>query len=251
VTVPDTTGFKFDNSEVRVAANRQRRVSNDEDDEESRMERLADVSIARQISVSRQQRQLLVPIKGSRKAKTEASTTNVSNSPDTSPPIRPVMRMRASTISASPGSKVHDQNFPSPGQKIHGNQNFGFGAGVNVANVTSPLAAVEKAVETLSPSPSMSNIQKLKKEVEQERKELFQEGIRASTPTLVIVGGNGKTRERDDEEWEGAMVNPKKSDGIAERRRRARAEKLNAVGGREQKRGHEYKKSEKVVVEGI
>lgn len=253
VTVPDTTGFKFDNSEVRVAANRQRRVSNDEDDEESRMERLADVSIARQISVSRQQRQLLVPIKGSirAKAKIETSTASVSNSPDTSSPVRPVMRMRASTISASPGVKIHDQNFPSPGQKILGNQNFMFGTGVNVANVTSPLAAVEKAVETLSPSPSMSNIQKLKKEVEQERKEMFQEGVRAATPTLVIVGGNGKTHDRGDEEWEGAMVNPKKSDGIAERRRKARAEKLNANGGREQRKGHEYKKSEKVVVERV
>lgn len=60
-------------------------------------------------------------------------------------------------------------------------------------------------------------------------------------PTLVIVGGN------ESEGWEGAMMTQRKDGGIAERRRKAREEKTgDGVGER---KGHEYKKSEKVIVE--
>ena len=60
-------------------------------------------------------------------------------------------------------------------------------------------------------------------------------------PTLVIVGGN------ESEGWEGAMMTQRKDGGIAERRRKAREEKTgDGVGER---KGHEHKKSEKVIVE--
>lgn len=65
----------------------------------------------------------------------------------------------------------------------------------------------------------------------------------------MVVSGNGQPRD-DVESWEGATPSSKKDAGIAERRRNVRAEKF---GGNvaEQRRGHEYKKSEKVVVERI
>lgn len=62
-------------------------------------------------------------------------------------------------------------------------------------------------------------------------------------PTLVVSGRDGG------EGWEGAMMMPRKEVGIAERRRKARAEKVG--GGEGERRGHEYKKSEKVIVERV
>lgn len=215
----------------------------EEDDEEARLSRLADVSIARQISVSRQQRQLLVPIKGSLRGKSPTvvrDTTSTSPPSTTSPPIRPLIRARASTVSASsPGNKIHDQNFPSPLQNLQS-------SGVNVAHLTSPLAAVEKAATALSPSNSTSNIPKLKKK--ESRKDMLHDAKKGSMPTLVVVTGSGRPQD-EVESWEGAMVTPRKEISIAERRRKARAEKMGT--GVEERRGHEYKKSEKVIVERI
>lgn len=226
--------------------------ANEQDDNEARLKSLADVSIARQISVSRQQRQLLVPIRGSNSMRGKPSVISPPPSKAASGenpsiaqnnPTRPTMRARASTVSSSSPSaplKLYNQNFPSP---LHNLQ----GAGINVSRVTSPLSAVEKATREeweqqnsilVSVSGSGSGRKK-------ERERLVS-GVKPNTPTLVIVGGNGSSREEEGvrlKNWDGSVLERKKSDGIAERRRRARQERDG--------RGHEYRKSEKVVVERV
>lgn len=72
--------------------------------------------------------------------------------------------------------------------------------------------------------------------------------MKPSLPTLVIVGGN------DVAGWDGSAGGKERGDGIAGRRRRARMERdaANGLGkGVGSVKGHEYKRSEKVVVERV
>lgn len=150
------------------------------------------------------------------------------------------MRARASTVSSSspsaPSKSSYNQHFPSPLQGLQD-------AGINVSRVTSPLSAVEKATreeweQQNSIVASMSSSGVGKKE-----RERLVNGVKPNTPTLVIVGGNGIDEGVRVNNWDGSVLERKKSNGIAERRRKARQEKDG--------RGHEYKKSEKVVVERV
>jgi hypothetical protein len=198
----------------------------------------------------------LIPIKGSVRGK---STTNQNG------------RARAATESSSYYSATerehqrHNQNFPSPLQGLKDLK------AVNVGQVTSPLGAVEIATmekrdreqqrENASQgriaAPGAGIMEKKERRERKERKERERlvEGVKPNTPTLVIVAGSGlKEEERN---WDGVVASapePTKM-GIAERRRRARAGGEPGVGlsvgtGHE-RRGHEYRKSEKVVVERV
>lgn len=163
------------------------RTAEDEEETEARLKSLADVSIARQISVSRQQRQLLIPIKTSLKS------------------------------ASSNGSLKR-----SPGPLSAGGNGNGASI-VNVGKVASPLSAVAVAAQeererASSPMAGQSErVEKVKldtqKPGEKSTKRLV-EGVKPSTPTLVVVGD-----ERENG-WAGATQKLKTANvGLAERRR--------------------------------
>lgn len=201
-----------------------------EDEQEARLKTAADVSIARQISVSRQQRQLLVPIKSAGS-------------------VRKVERT------------IAGKKFPVSG---------GLGATtISVAHVSSPLGAVAVAAQAEreragSPLVERGEKERLLLKTRLEDTGRFVEGRKPSTPTLVIVGDDVKARE---DRWAGATATLKSKGGsIAERRRmkgrdargltpvageiRGRLTTASAVRGT----GYadpQHRKSERVVVEQI
>ncbi|KAH8667567.1 hypothetical protein BGZ60DRAFT_431790 [Tricladium varicosporioides] len=230
----------------------------DEEEKEARLKTAADVSIARQISVSRQQRQLLVPIKGSLRGKSASSNSlnnkfigNQGLSPlNTNTPNSAVSIGRA----ASPLGAVAIASSEETGR-------------INQARggVESPLLGNAMAMGNLGLSPMTP-----------ERKERLVEGVKPSTPTLVFVPGP-KDNEKV-EAWgvqnQGGTQQPV---GLAERRKgkgvvmgeikvglevRSR-ERSRTVGerrdnGRERERGPnrvdvdlQHRKSERVVVETL
>jgi hypothetical protein len=187
-------------------------AANDDDENEARLKTAADVSIARQISVSRQQRQLLIPIK--------------TNSPKTKAP------------SNNTSSNKHNQNFPSP---LNGH--------IGVNRVASPLGAVAVAAaeEREREGKSKDRSRSLSVEKKKDRGERLVEGVKPSTPTLVVVPGPEKNEVM--KAWGGATA----SVGLAQRRKGS----ANTMG--EIKVGlavnnvphHHRPKSEKVIVESI
>lgn len=172
------------------------------DEDEARLETAADVSIARQISVSRQQRQLLVPIKTSIKA---PSTGNLGKN------------HANGTSNGSPKKErgVGSHNFPTPAS--------GFGA-ISVGKVSSPLSAIAIASkeERERGSPSADKSERSGREKEKDKSpttERLVQVAKPSTPTLVVVGDSVGEREKA---WAGATANLKQGQapvGFSERRR--------------------------------
>ncbi|KAH9210457.1 hypothetical protein DL95DRAFT_413003 [Leptodontidium sp. 2 PMI_412] len=127
------------------------------EEDEARLESAADVSIARQISVSRQQRQLLVPIKTSLKTPSTGSLTKKDR-------------------------VVGGQNFPSPAS--------GIGA-MSVGKVSSPLGAIAIATKEerdREREPRRGSPQAEKTSREKSTTERLVQVAKPSTPTLVVVG---------------------------------------------------------------
>ena len=135
-----------------------------DEDEELRLKTAADVSIARQISVSRSQRQLLVPIRSALK---QPKNPNLQN---------------------------EQRDFPSPAS--------GIGA-ISVGRVASPLGAVAVAAqeerERGENPPTDRRERSRPKEIK--TAERLVEGVKPLTPTLVIVGNS---RGEKEELWQGA-----------------------------------------------
>ncbi|KAE8444853.1 hypothetical protein EG329_014208 [Mollisiaceae sp. DMI_Dod_QoI] len=156
-----------------------------DEDEEARLKSLADVSIARQISVSRQQRQLLVPIKTS--LKSVSSNGNLKRSPSSHIPV----------LATGNGASI-----------------------VNVGRAASPLSSVAVTAQGRSASPLAGKSERIeRKEGEQSSKptERLVAGVKPVTPTLVVVGNNVDEREK---KWAGATQTLKPANvGLAERRR--------------------------------
>ncbi len=172
------------------------------DEDEARLESAADVSIARQISVSRQQRQLLVPIKTSIKA---PATGNLNKK-----------YVNGSSNGSSKNERViGSQNFPSPAS--------GIGA-ISVNNVSSPLSAIAIASkeerERGSPSADKSGRDGREKEKDKSpTTERLVQVAKPSTPTLVVVGDGVDEREKA---WAGSTTTLKQGQapvGFSERRR--------------------------------
>ncbi|KAI9050406.1 hypothetical protein LZ554_005571 [Drepanopeziza brunnea f. sp. 'monogermtubi'] len=168
-------------------------VSSPRSEDESRLEDAADISIARQISVSRRQRQLLVPIKTSVKAHTRTSSKHAN-------------RVRE-------GEKkervVGAQNFPSPARRR---------SAINVRTVSSPLTAIAIATkeerERVSPVPE----KRVTRDASPSTKRLMLPTAKPSTPTLVVVGDRFDESEKA---WAGATAGLKQkqkaSSGVSER----------------------------------
>ncbi|KAJ5040376.1 uncharacterized protein L3040_006032 [Drepanopeziza brunnea f. sp. 'multigermtubi'] len=168
-------------------------VSSPKSGDESRLEDAADISIARQISVSRRQRQLLVPIKTGVKAHTRTSSKNAN-------------RVRE-------GEKkervVGAQNFPSPARRR---------SSINLRTVSSPLTAIAIATkeehERVSPVPE----KRVTRDASPSTKRLMLPTAKPSTPTLVVVGDRFDEREKA---WAGATAGMKQrqkaSSGVSER----------------------------------
>lgn len=200
-----TSNGSIDSSTLSVRA-----PAVNDDETEARLKTAADVSIARQISVSRQQRQLLIPIN------TKPSITSL--------------------------SKKHNQNFPSP-LNVH----------IGVNRVTSPLGAVaaaaaeERERELKGKDGKESQLSEKKKEKKIER---LVEGVKPSTPTLVVVPGPDKNQTV--ESWGGATaVHQNKHVGLAERRKGG-ANKMGEIKvglAVNNAAHHQRPKSEKAVVE--
>lgn len=154
-----------------------------DEDEELRLKTAADVSIARQISVSRSQRQLLVPIKSALKQP------------------------------KNPNLNIEQRNFPVPVS--------GIGA-IGVARVASPLGAVAVAAQEereRSASPLADRGERGRIPREKKPAERLVDGVKPITPTLVVVGNS---RDEKEKLWQGAtqqqhVVNDRP--GLAERRR--------------------------------
>ncbi|KAH7386171.1 hypothetical protein BKA64DRAFT_135329 [Cadophora sp. MPI-SDFR-AT-0126] len=156
-------------------------VSSPKSEDEARLETAADVSIARQISVSRQQRQLLVPIKTSLKT---TSTGNLSKKY-----INPTNPNR----SPKKDRVVGGQNFPTPAS--------GIGA---IGKVSSPLGAIATATKEEhergrgSPQAERTAVEK------SPPTERLVQVAKPSTPTLVVVGEGIEGKEKA---WAGATAN--------------------------------------------
>lgn len=193
--------------------------STDVDDHEARLETAADVSIARQISVSRQQRQLLIPIKA-----TSAFT---------------------STSSPSTVSK-HNQKFPSP-------------LSINMNRLASPLGAVASAARAESPivgkeQPVAERKASKRGEGVNKTLTLVAASVKPSTPTLVVVGGEDRGKA-----WGGKAVDGPVRTGSGEITAGLAVEHGLGLGpGHQRSRlgpgevhGHSYRKSERVVVERV
>ncbi|KAK0111343.1 hypothetical protein ONS95_001707 [Cadophora gregata] len=176
-------------------------VSSSKSEDEVRLETAADVSIARQISVSRQQRHLLVPIKTS--LKTSSTGTSSKKYLNSSNPSGSPMNDRV----------VGGQNFPAPVS--------GIGA---IGKVSSPLGAIATATkeehERGRGSPQVERI--VRGEAPAER---LVQVAKPSTPTLVVVGDGVGGKEMA---WTGATANLNKPlshppVGFSERRRQKEA----------------------------
>lgn len=189
-----------------------------EDENEARLKTAADVSIARQISVSRQQRQLLIPIK----TKTSSNTSL---------------------------NKKYNQNFPSP---INGN------LGVNrVASPLGAVAtAVAEERDREGRGKDRAGSPLVERKDRGEKIERLVEGIKPNTPTLVVVPGPDKNEMV--KAWGGATAVHSTPVGLAERRRgsgNAMGEiKVGLavnVGRGAAAHGHAQRKSERVIVERV
>ncbi|PBP28570.1 hypothetical protein BUE80_DR000603 [Diplocarpon rosae] len=148
------------------------------DEDEARLETAADVSIARQISVSRRQRQLLVPIKTSVRARGQQNPGGGARG------LSPEER-----AGAGPGVPTADA-----------------GAGpISVGPVSSPLGAIATAskeeIERFSPPAEKGELRASAVSPNTER--LVQGFARPRTPTLVVVGRGADERERA---WAGATA---------------------------------------------
>ncbi|KAB8290455.1 hypothetical protein EYC80_010886 [Monilinia laxa] len=141
------------------------------DPEQKRLESAAGVSIARQISVSRQQRQLLIPIKTS-------GTISKRNPRDRSPNLK--------------NQSERNENSPVVAKKVVTGDDV-------TAKVGSPLESVSELSlrgGVLSPGRSQSGGEGRGEEalVGGKREILVKQGWKPSTPTLVVVPGL-------DEQW--------------------------------------------------
>jgi hypothetical protein len=161
----------------------------------------------------------------------------------------------------------HNQNFPSPLQSLNGNAMV-----VNVGKIASPLGAVEMATmeerelqrererkaKEREGSPLSTDVSRVDKKERKERRERREkererlvEGVKPSTPTLVVVGG-----ENGGNGWDGNVADPGASAqkmGLAERRRMVKGKEREVKGDLAVAtwRGHEHRKSEKAVVERV
>jgi hypothetical protein len=214
------------------------------EEEELRLKTAADMSIARQISLSQQQRQLLVPIKSALK---QPKNPNLD-----------IERIGVQNFSipASGIGAVGGRNFPVPAG--------GIGA-IGVGRVASPLGAVavafqeerERAGSPLAERSERERIPKNKKATER-----LVDGVKPVTPTLVVVGDS---RDEKEKLWQGATqqhATVKNSPIRLAERRRGNANRhlhlsntgeirvglaVEAVPAREL----QHRKSERVVVERI
>lgn len=166
-------------SEVSSTKSPKETSANDEDENEARLKSAADVSIARQISVSRQQRQLLIPI-------------------------------RAKTPSNNNLNMKYSQSSPNA-----------MSAHLGVNRVASPLGAI--AVATKEERQREANGKDragsplIEKREKGEKVERLVEGVKPSTPTLVVVPGPEKNEML--KAWGGAMAVHSTPVGLAERRK--------------------------------
>ncbi|KAF4625850.1 hypothetical protein G7Y89_g12312 [Cudoniella acicularis] len=209
----------------------------DDDEKEARLKTAADVSIARQISVSRQQRQLLVPIRA------KSASNNSLNKKYTNQSLSPI---------------------PSPSV---GRATSPLGA-VAIANSeeTDRMAMARSAAGVESPLlGSAMGMPMSVGAVVQERKERLVAGVKPSTPTLVFVPG-----PKDNENVQAwGVQNPNAathnasasagSVGLAERRK-GRGNVMgeikvgltvNRVDGHGHGHGHQHRKSERALVERV
>ena len=168
------------------------------DEHEERLKTAANVSIARQISVSRQQRQLLIPIKAS-------SNPNLKSK--------------------------YNQNFPSPLNTIN--------------RVASPLGAVAQAASPVDRNGRPSAERKGSKSGGVNER-LVAATAKPSTPTLVVVGGGEKEKM-----WGGKAVESPISMGSGEIRMGLAVGHGGSGLGPGEVHGHQYRKSERVVVESV
>jgi hypothetical protein len=197
-----------------------------DEDEELRLKTAADVSIARQISVSRSQRQLLVPIKSALKQP------------------------------KNPNLSIEQRNFPVPAS--------GIGA-IGVGRVASPLGAVAVAAQEereRAGSPLADRGERARVPREKKTAERLVEGVKPITPTLVVVGNS---RDEKEKLWQGATQQQHLAHstpvGLAERRRGNNNGHLHLSNTGEIKVGLaveaaqakelQNRKSERVVVERI
>ncbi|KAH7317552.1 hypothetical protein BKA65DRAFT_104012 [Rhexocercosporidium sp. MPI-PUGE-AT-0058] len=190
------------------------------EEDEARLESAADVSIARQISVSRQQRQLLVPIKTTLKTPSTGSLSKKFVNPTPINPNGSPMKDRV----------VGGQNFPSPAT--------GIGAvGYDVGKViSSPLGAIATATKEERERGegrgrrSPQAVHQSSSGREKSPTERLVQVAKPSTPTLVVVGEGVDEKEKG---WSGATSNPNKPQshapvGFSERRRQKETTSSNS-----------------------
>jgi len=197
-----------------------------DEDEEIRLKTAADVSIARQISVSRSQRQFLVPIKSALKQP------------------------------RNPNLEVEQRNFPVPAS--------GIGA-IGVSRVASPLGAVAVAAQEerkRAESPLADRGERVRMPSRKNTAERLVDGVKPITPTLVVVGNS---RDEKEKLWQGATQQHHLAHstpvGLAERRRGGNNGHLHLSNTGEIKVGLtveaaqakelQNRKSERVIVERI
>ncbi len=135
-----------------------------DEDEELRLKTAADVSIARQISVSRSQRQLLVPIRSALKQPKNLSL------------------------------QIEQRDFPAPSSGI---------GSISVGRVASPLGAVAVAAQEERERGQNPLTDRGERSRPREIKiaERLVEGVKPITPTLVVVGNSRGEKEKL---WQGA-----------------------------------------------
>lgn len=191
-------------------------VAHEEDENEARLKTAADVSIARQISLSHQQKQLLIPIK----SKTPSNTSL---------------------------NKQYNQNFPSPRSDSLGVNRVASPLGAVVTAVTEERDREVKG-KNRTGSPLVDRKDR------GEKIERLVQGIKPNTPTLVVVPGPDKNETV--KAWGGATTVHGAPVGLAERRRgsgNAMGEiKVGLavnVGKGATAHGHPQRKSERVIVE--
>jgi hypothetical protein len=135
-----------------------------DEDEELRLKTAADVSIARQISVSRSQRQLLVPIKSALKQPKILNLT------------------------------IEQRNLPVSASGIDA---------IGVGRVASPLGAVAVAAQEERERAGSPFADRERGRMAREKKpaERLVDGVKPATPTLVVVGNSLDQKEKL---WQGA-----------------------------------------------
>ena len=184
----------------------------EDEDPETLLKSAADVSIARQISVSRQQRQLLVPIKNSgsvRKAR-EATARRDRNQEEE--------------------RTVGGNNFPVPAGSSNGRPCGLANATISVAHVAvaSPLGAVATAAQEehfrgSTPVGERKERERVRPSLIAHESKRLVKGVKPSTPTLVIVGDR-------EEEWAGATAKVKNAISEARREKEGRKDLIPGVG---------------------